>query len=705
MFNNTQINLNVAFQQAFQLQQNGKLQDAMRLYQGILKSFPAHIGAKTMLGTIYVQTENDLEGIKLLKSSTQRDPKQFWAFNALGVGHLNLQHYQEAIFSFNRAIALKPDYVEAYFNLGKTQRALHQYQDAIDSYSKCIALNERYPDAYNNRGTIYSEDLKQYERALADYQKFIDLAPKNFFGYYNLGNTLKALDSLDDALACYCKSIELYPQHAESHFYCGNILVRLKQYDQALTCYERVINLDANIECILSGLIQVKMILCDWSGLQLLLDQLKLEINESEKAASPFVLLGLIDDPELQKNNVLNYVKLKHPAKYSLPAIQKSVTNNSIRIGYFSGDFHNHATMHLMAELFEAHDKNKFELIGFSFGPELQDEWRNRAVNAFDKFIDVRSKSDLEVAELARNLHIDIAIDLKGYTQDSRTGIFAYRAAPIQVNYLGYPGTMGSEYIDYIIADSTVIPKSSQQYYSEKIVYLPNSYQVNVSNRVIAEKIISRDEVGLPENGFVFCCFNNNWKITPDVFDGWMRILNQVKSSVLWLFKSNDSAAKNLSQEAKSRGIDPSRIIFAPMLPIEQHLKRIQLADLFLDTLPYNAHTTSSDALRIGLPVLTLIGKSFAGRVAASLLNTVGLPELITTHQDAYESLAITLATNPVELDKIKQKLKNNLQDSTLFNAITFTAHIESAYSTMYQRYQADLPPTNLVITERDSLG
>jgi predicted O-linked N-acetylglucosamine transferase (SPINDLY family) len=317
---------------------------------------------------------------------------------------------------------------------------------------------------------------------------------------------------------------------------------------------------------------------------------------------------------------------------------------------------------------------------------------------AFDKFIDVRNMSDRDIALLARSLEIDIGVDRDGFTEGARTNIFAMRAAPLQVNYLGYPGTMGADYIDYLIADSTLIPASHQPHYSEKIVYLPNSYQPNDRKRRISDKTFTRSELGLPHEGFVFCCFNNNYKITPDVFDGWMRILEHVDGSVLWLLEGSKMVAKNLKNEASVRGIDPDRLVFAPRMALPDHLARHRMADLFLDTLPYNAHTTASDALWTGLPVLTQIGETFATRVAASLLKAVHLPELITTTQEAYEALAVELATNPAKLASIKGKLARNRLTTPLFDTELFTKHIESAYTTMYERYHADLPPDHIYV-------
>ena len=797
---NSQIDANILFQQAFQMQQNGKLQDAELIYKNLLQISPSHVGAKTMLGMIFVQSERDIEGIRLLKASLVKDPKQFWAHNSLGVGLLNTKQYREAIFSFNKALILKPDYTDAYFNLGKTQRALRKYEDAIISYAKCIDLDKGYASAYNNSGTIYLEDLKEYEKSVIKFQQFLTLAPDSFLGHYNLGNAFKELKRYQDALVsyehaiqlkpdyaeayynkgatfgelkrfnealvCYGRAIQLKPDYAEAYFYQGvtfgelnryqDALVsyghaielkpdhvdayfnqgttfgelkryndaivsyghaiqlkpnhvdayynqgatfgELKRYEDALVSYDHAFQLKPEMGYLLGNITYTKMYLCDWGNVQTLVSQLAEKIAKQEVVITPFATLALIDNPELQKQSAEIYINDKHPISDALPKVGPHPTHQKIRIGYFSADFHNHATMHLMAELFEYHDKSKFELIAFSFGPDTQDEWRQKAISSFDEFIDVRSQTDIEVASLARELRIDIAVDLKGFTQNGRANIFAYCAAPIQVNYLGYPGTMGAEYMDYIIADPILIPEDQRGHYSEKIAYLPNSYQVNVKERVISDKLLSRQELGLPDKSFVFCSFNNNYKITPDTFDRWMRILQVVEGSILWVFQSNETAVENLKKEAELRGIDRSRLVFASFLPVEEHLKRIQLADLFLDTLPYNAHTTASDALRVGLPVLTLVGESFASRVAASLLNAVGLPELIATTKEDYESLAIKLATHPKYLREVKDKLVSNVSTSPLYNSRLFTQHIELAYQEMYQRCQDGLAPDHIYV-------
>jgi protein O-GlcNAc transferase len=369
-----------------------------------------------------------------------------------------------------------------------------------------------------------------------------------------------------------------------------------------------------------------------------------------------------------------------------------------LRIAYLSADFHLHATTHLIAELFELHDRSRFEVIAISFGLEDGSDMRNRIITTFDRFIDVRRMSDRAVARLLHDLRIDIAIDLKGHTKDSRTGILAHRPAPIQVSYLGYPGTMGAAFIDNIIADKVVAPFEHQAFYTEKIVHLPDTYQVNDTKRIIATRTPSRQQAGLPDQGFVFCCFNQNWKITPDLFDVWMRLLHTVDGSVLWLLGDHEVTAQNLRKAANDRGIDPVRLVFAGRLPSEDHLARHRLADLFLDTLPCNAHTTASDALWAGVPVITQLGNAFAGRVAASLLNAIGLPELVTHGAEDYEKLAFQLAINPSLLEGYRSRLTTNRQTHTLFDTDRFRRHIEQAYLRMWEIWQRDEQPKSFAV-------
>jgi predicted O-linked N-acetylglucosamine transferase (SPINDLY family) len=439
------------------------------------------------------------------------------------------------------------------------------------------------------------------------------------------------------------------------------------------------------------------MDLCIWDDLPSRLDEFKNKINNSEKVIHPFSVLALIDDPEVQRKASEIFANKKYPQSHVLSKIDRYPKHTKIRIGYFSADFRDHPVSHLTAELYEIHDRNQFEIYAFYFGPDTQDEMNLRIKAGVDHFHDVRMMSYKDVAMLARSVELDIAVDLGGFTQHSRTEIFAMSVAPIQISYIGYLGTMGANYYDYLVADQTIIPEKNQKYYSEKIAYLP-SYQVNDSTQSLPATIFARQDFGLPEAGFVFCCFNNTYKITPTTFDSWGRILEQVDGSVLLIYANIELAKINLTKEIVLRGIDPNRLIFGEKLPMPEYLARYRVADLFLDTHPYNSGTIASDALRMGLPVLTCIGNSFASRMAASVMNAVNLPELITTTQEQYESLAIQLATHPEKLKIIKDKLVNNLPTAPLYDTPLFTRHLESAYLTMYDRYQQGLDPDHIYV-------
>ena len=717
--------------EALSFHQQGFLDKAEALYKEILYLQPRHFDALRLLATLAAQRKEFSVAVTLFDQAIKINPDHANSFNNQGVVFQELQRYDEALGCFEKALAIKPDYAEAYANYGNVLQELkrvdaalvhrdgtfvptpdeasvysnqgneiqksERYEEALWYYDKALALKPDYVEAHFNQA-IALKKLKRYHEALLSYDKVLALKPDYAEACSNRGNVLTALRRCDEAVLSYDRALSLKPDYARAYANRGVALQELKQYDEAILSYGHALALQPDYDFLLGDSLFLTMRICDWSDFDQQVSQFAGKIERHEKVSTPFPVLAMTDSLSLQKEAALMYVEAKHARSFSLVTIPKRAKHDKIRIGYYSADFHNHATSYLMAELFETHDREKFELFAFSFGPEKHDGMRERITAAFARFLDVRTQSDIGVAQLSRELEIDIAVDLKGFTTDSRTGIFALRAAPIQVNYLGYPGTMGAEFIDYIIADATLIPDSSQTYYTEKIVYLPDSYQVNDAKRLIAERVFIREELGLPETGFVFSCFNNNYKINPAVFDGWMRILGHVEGSVLWLFEDNPQAASNLRKEAVKRGIESERLIFARRIPPHEHLARHRSADLFLDTFPCNAHTTASDALWAGLPVLTLSGESFASRVAASLLHAMQLPELITSSQEEYEALAISLAINPEKLGQIRHKLEQNRLTAPLFDTRLFTRNIEEAYRTMYERYQADLPPEHLVV-------
>jgi len=609
-----------------------------------------------------------------------------------------LKQFDAAVASYEKAIFLKPDYAEVYSNLGAALQELKKFDAAVVSYEKAITLKPDSAEVYSNLGAAHKE-LKQLDTAVVSCDKAITLKPDFAPAYLNRGTALQELKQLDASIADYDKAIALKPDFTEAHYNRGNALQELKQFDAAIASYDKAIELKPDYDYLFGMRLHLKMHLCCWQEFESNVSELSLKTQTNAKATTCLPLLALPIGLTEQRKAAETWSTDKYPYNPSLGLILKSLSKPKIRIGYYSADFHAHPVSILSVGLFEYHDKSKFELIAFSFGPETQDEIRGRIKNAFDKFIDVSSMSDKGVAALSRELGVDIAIDLGGYTQNCRTGIFSFRAAPIQLSYLGYLGTMGAEYYDYLIADITIIPVNSQKYYSEKIVYLP-TYQVNDSKQEISRASLSREALNLPRSSFVYCCFNANFKITPSTFDGWMRILKAVPESVLLLYTDISTAAKNLKMEAEKRGVNPERLIFGEKLIRTQYLARCRSADLFLDTLPYNAGATASDALWAGLPVLTCMGDSFASRYAASMLFAIGLPELVTETQDEYEALAIELAKNPIKLKIIKDKLDSNRLTTSLFDTLRFTKNLESAFFAMHERYQSDLPPEHIYITD-----
>lgn len=673
--------------QAIKAHQVGRLEEADHLYQKILETQPTHPDANHNLGVLKVLLNKSADALLLFKIAVESNPsiEQYWYSYSNTL--IREKKLEEAEAISRKAIKFKPNFVTIHFNLGFILNEIGKFKEAELSYKKAITLKPEFVEAYYNLG-VTLQALGRTDEAVESYKKAIMLKPKFVEAHNNLGVILKDLGKFDDAEASYKKAIEYKVDYAEALSNLGEVQKLLGRIDDSLSNYKYAYQLKPDLDYLLGALIHLKMNFCIWDDLPKNINMLTKKINNGEKASTPFALLSLIDDPSIHKKAAEIYSNDKFPRSNIFPRIPQYHGHEKIRIGYFSADFWNHPTSYLTAELYENHDRKKFEIHAFSFGLDTNDKFNIRIREGVDYFHDVQTMSDYDVVKLVRSLEIDIAIDLKGFTGMNRQGIFAMSTAPIQVSYLGYPGTMAVDYLDYLIADRTLILKEKEKDYSEKIVYMPNSYQPNVSKKSAFKSSLTRQDVGLPNRGFVFCCFNNQYKITPLTFAGWMRILKATDGSVLWLLVSNINAAKNLKKEAVKLGINEDRLIFANYIPNEEHLKRIQLADLFIDTLPYNAHTTASDALRMGLPVLTCIGDSFAGRVAASLLNAVRLPELITTSQDQYKSSAIALAKNPEKMKIIKDKLINNLNKTTLYDAALYTRNLEVAYSVMYKRFK-----------------
>jgi predicted O-linked N-acetylglucosamine transferase (SPINDLY family) len=626
------------------------------------------------------------------------DPLQLEAHYNRGNALAHMQQHSQAVAGFDAAILLDPNCVPAYYNRGNALQALMQFDAAVQSYDQAITRAPAHADAYNNRG-VALRDLRRYQAAVSSFDAAIAIQPGHADAYYNRGNVLRDLQQHAAAVDSYNRAILLNPHYADAYVDRGEALNDLGQFKDAIASFSRGMELQSRLKGLYGARCLARMRICDWSGFESEVADLSARVERGEAATPPYHLLGLSGSAHLQRQAAETWVREQCRPDASLGAFPSWTPHERIRIGYFSADFRNHPVSILAAELFETHDRSRFEITAFAFGPPSEGAMRKRLERAFERFLDVRDRSDLQIAQLARELQIDIAVDLSGFTQHCRPGIFALRAAPLQVGFLGYPGTMGAPYIDYLLADPTLIPQQCRVHYREQILYLPHSVMPHDSQQPIAQAGVTRRQAGLPDSGFVFCGFNNVAKITPDTFARWMRILSAVPGSVLWLSATHPSAQSNLRREAQMRGVEPQRLIFAERLAsLPDHLARQRLADLFLDTLPYNAHTTASDALWAGLPVLTLLGETFAGRVAASLLTAIDIPELITSTPEQYEALAISLAANPAALAHLRDRLARNRLTTPLFNTQRHTQHLEEAFMQIHARYQARLPPAHILV-------
>jgi predicted O-linked N-acetylglucosamine transferase (SPINDLY family) len=678
----------------------GDAPGAMEAFRAALALEPGHGRAAAALSDTLQRLGQHREAVMFLTGFLDKQRASLETLLSLGSGFLGLRDYPRALGLYERLAAASPRSVKALIGKGLALNGENRHEEAIAALEAALALDPRDADALIGKG-VALKALRRLPEAIETYRRAIEAAPRSINAHFNLGNALALLNRHEEALACYERVLALDPNSAEALNYGENSLIALNRQSEAVARFEKAVVLDPGVTEALSSLVYTKQRRWLWAGLpeqrQFLLDR----VRSRQYVANPFALLGICDDPELHQIAARAYTRETLPQP---PAVQPppAEQRQRLRIGYFSADFRNHAVMQLLVGAFECHDRDAFEIHAFSYGPDTEDTMRARIRATVDHFHDCARMSDGAITAMARQAGIDIAVDLNGHTQDARLAPFAARLAPVQISYLGYPGTVGADFLDYIIADATALPKDQQRFYDEKIIHLPDSYQANDDRRAIAPETPSRAEAGLPADGFVYCCFNNAYKITPEGFASWMRILNAVPDSVLWLLANEAEAMDRLRAVATGQGIDPARLVFAPQLPSAQHLARHRLADLFLDTLPYNAHTTASDALWAGLPVLTQMGQAFAGRVAASLLNALGMPELITHDTTEYEALAIALGRDPARAAALKAKLAAAIPTAPLFNTPRFTRHLESAYRLMWQRHAAGLAPEGFAVPAED---
>lgn len=692
--------MNTNIQNAIALFQSGQLDKAQEICTEIRKQDSQNLINLNLLGIILFQKKEFKESVKIIEESIKINSNQAETYNNLGIAYNEIKNFDRAINAFKNAIKINPQFIDSINNLGVSYKEIKKNDEAIECWDKVIEIDRNNAKAYNNIGSILFETDK-YEKSIDYFNKAIILDKKFFQAYFNRGNAYQKINKYKEAIENYNESIKLNPRYADAYIARGFSYKGLNMFNETFMDWTDGYKLNNKYQNFIGRIFYFKKKLCNWKTYEN--DCLFFEKNilNISKLISPFNSLSTFNSATLQKTIATNYVNENfkvYNSKLNNLSYKNKEVSDKIKIGYYSSDFKKHAMSFLLAEMFETHNKDKFEIIGFSLIKQNNDKMSERIIKSFDKYLDLSNKTQKEISEISKKLGIDIAVDLMGFTKNNRFEIFLEKCAPIQINFLGYPGTLGTNLIDYIIADKTLIPNGEEINYSEKIIYLPDTYQCNDSKKIISKKKFLKKDFNLPEDKFIFCCFNQKYKFNPGTIKIWINILKKVNNSVLWLLDDENDSTYNLVEEFKSGGLHSSRIIFSKKLPLDEHLARHSLADLFLDTFPYGAHTTASDSLWSGLPLITKIGNTFASRVAASLLKAIGLDELITSSDEEYINLATELANNPKKLNLLKNKLNENIKTKPLFDTKRFTKNLETGYFLANKRYLDNLPPENIKV-------
>ncbi len=663
----------------------GRYDAALTRYDQAIAVAPEFFAAHNGRGVTLSHLGRDAESLAAYDAALALSPDDALTLANHANALMALGRLDEALAGFDAAVAIQPA-VDSLINRGVALHRLRRYDEALESHERALALSPGHPGALKNRGVALSQ-LRLYDQALVCYDQVLAAKPGDLETLYNRGVAFEALKRPAEALACYDQVLAVLPHHVDALNNRGAALQSMRRFGEALAAFEAALAAGQAAGRTgamgLSGAASAALRLCDWDRQDRYAAALNEQVATENSVVVPFMMLSYGAPAALQLKAARTYVRdmfpVPPPPLWTGPARPK----DKLRVAYLTADWRPHPMGYLTVGVFGLHDRSRFEVVGLGFGPP-DDSWvRRRVIEGLDAFHDIGGMTDAEAAQLLYSLDVDIAVDLMGHTEDSRPGILARRPAPIQVNWLGCPATMGADFIDYVLADPIVLPKDEQALYAETIIHLPGCYQSNDNRRPVSAVQATRAQLGLPEQGFVFCCFNNAWKISRDFFDVWMRLLRATPGSVLWLLSDSPEAEAALRGHATDRGVDPARLVFASHLIVEDHIARHRQADLFLDTLPYNAHTTGSDALWAGLPIVTAKGNTFAGRVAASLLTNVGLPELITETLEDYEALALALATDPERLAKLRAKLARVRDTSALFDTPRFTRGLEAAFEQM----------------------
>jgi protein O-GlcNAc transferase len=672
---------------AFAAYRERALPQAEALFAEVLAAKPDQYEALLATGVISLQRGQDARALELIRSALAINPDAAEAHFHLGVGLGKADRHDEALASFDRTLALAPGFAMAHYNRGNSLRSLGRPDEALAAYRTALSIKPDLVEALNNCGMLLI-NLGRYAEAIAAFDQALAINPNQIFALNNRGLALTKLHRHHDALNCFTRAVAITPSYANAFYNRANPLRELGLWEAAIADYDQALALAPDHPYALAALAEAELHICKWDRMDALARALEEGIDSGKLIPGPLALLMFAREPERQLKAIASYASAHVPrTAHPMPA-RPARHGERIRIAYLSADFREHAVSALTAELYERHDRSRFEVIGISYGPDSQSEMRARLIAAFDSFHDVKHETDRAIAERIYRSGIDIVVDLTGLTEFGRPGILAQRPAPIQVSWLGYTASMGVDFMDYIIADRIALPFELQPFFGESIVHLPDCYLAHDSRQAISLQPPSRAEAGLPAEGFVFCCFNQSCKITPAVFDVWMRLLHAVEGSVLWLARKYEPVVPNLRREAVARGIDPARLIFAARVPrLADHLARYRHAGLFLDTIPYNANTTAIDALWAGVPVVTCLGGTFVGRGASSALHAAGLPELVTDNLQDYEALAVRLAADRAQLAAVRDKLSRNRGTCALFDGNRFRRNIEAAYRRMWEMH------------------
>ncbi|MEP4035488.1 tetratricopeptide repeat protein [Pseudophaeobacter sp.] len=720
------MNIAVSMTKANQLEQKNKHEEAAKVYGDILAKFPKNTRAQAALNRLRESSQRDLnpslEAQQKLTAAFEANDyakaasacaallnnhrKSHFLWNMLGKCHLEEGNLDEAATCLNKACELNPKDPSTFSSMADVHRAQGHIDNALALFDKALSLDDSHLNALNNKANTLI-DLGRLNEAAPLLNKAAKLAPENPVVLFNYSNVLLKTGKTLEAKALLEQATELAPHLTGAQYNLAQLQSRDGDTEAAIQRFETMLEDNPGDDCTRADKFHAQAQLNDWSWIEDY-QQARRQLGLTGKACAPFAALTFEDNPDLLRLRIQAHANTAlpkvEPAK-PLPAdLMGSDRPERLRIGYFSSDFHDHATMRQMAGLFEAHDQSRFDIIAYSYDSTPEDAMRSRIGKAVSSFVDISQLSDGEAAKLVVKDGLDIAIDLKGFTGTSRTTLFAHRLAPLHMSYLGFPGTLGTTAMDYFVGDHVTCPAGSERYFEEHLIRLPHSFQVNDDKRTLSGQQFTRKDCGLPETGFVFCSFNSSYKITPAEFDIWMRLLDQVENSVLWLLECSETAKAHLRQEATRRGQDPERLIFAPRIAQEEHLARHPVADLFLDTFTVNAQTAASDALWAGLPVLTLPGRQFASRVGASQLSALGLPELIAKSAADYEARALELASDLDALASLRSTLQRNRLSAPLFDTKGFTRELEQGFDMAHARYLQGLPPAHLEVRDPPAL-